>query len=308
MILEKIKHLDIILSLIYILSVIAMIIAMIIVQIRMFSNKASAVTYVTTSQTSSLPIRSYPRIAETYDMNLTASTISVSSVKITWRTIKNHQYYVSCTCAEYESTTYKDNIRIKRKNDGYYYITGLRENSRYIVTVKDATANIEAKCIAQTENVKILEEYDYIPGKTNCFTFESADGLTLDPSKSAIAGSISDPVTDTGIMRNKYGDYCAAMGLYYGECGDRFLIELENGTQFTVKICDSKGLADDGDGKYHIFGEDMSGKSIVEFIHGPDLPTCVDNSGNYGDYDWDGLIFDNIKSISRVAYGNSITY
>ena len=44
------------------------------------------------------------------------------------------------------------------------------------------------------------------------------------------------------------------MGVWYGYCGDRFLIELENGTQFTTKICDSKGYADDGEGKYHNFG------------------------------------------------------
>lgn len=37
------------------------------------------------------------------------------------------------------------------------------------------------------------------------------------------------------------------MGVWYGYCGDRFLIELENGTQFTTKICDSKGYADDGE-------------------------------------------------------------
>ena len=54
------------------------------------------------------------------------------------------------------------------------------------------------------------------------------------------------------------------MGVWYGYCGDRFLIELENGTQFTTKICDSKGYADDGEGKYHNFGG--SGKCIVEFM------------------------------------------
>lgn len=47
-----------------------------------------------------------------------------------------------------------------------------------------------------------------------------------------------DTITNTGIRRDEYGDYCCAMGVWYGYCHDRFLIELENGTQFT---------------KYHIY-------------------------------------------------------
>lgn len=243
----------------------------------------------------------------TPDIHCRVSTISVSSLKVTWDAIKDHTYQVSCynPAQDYE---YNQNIYVKCKTPDSGYITGLRENTAYVITVKDLTTGLEESTLGQTERVEVVKTYDYIPGWTNCFTSEAASGLTRDPSKSAIAGAISDPVTDTGIMRDEYGDYCVAMGLYFGRCGDRFLVELENGTQFTVKICDSKGLADDGEGKYHIFGYDRSGKSVVEFIHGSYLPECVQRSGNYGSYDWDGLKFDNIKSICKIKYGNTVTY
>ena len=60
-------------------------------------------------------------------------------------------------------------------------------------------------------------------------------------------------------------------------------MELENGTQFTVKQCDSKGWADDGEGKYHWFGGEGNGKCIIEFIYDDyNLPSCVAFSGSWG--------------------------
>lgn len=241
------------------------------------------------------------------DIQCHVSTISVSSLKLTWNYMENHIYEISCARAD-GSFEYSQNICIDQKYPNACYITGLRENTQYIVKIKDLTANTEESVLGTTEKVNVIQTYDYISGWTNCFTYESASGLTRDPSKSAISGAISDPVTDTGIMRDEYGDYCVAMGLYYGRCGDRFLVELENGTQFTVKICDSKGLASDGQGKYHIFGRNRDGKSVIEFIHGSYLPDCVYRSGNYGSYDWYGLKFDNIKSISKIEYGDTVIY
>ena len=75
------------------------------------------------------------------------------------------------------------------------------------------------------------------------------------------------------------------MGVWYGYCGDRFLIELENGTQFTTKICDSKGYDD-----HH-------------------LPSCVAFSGSWGYYNWNGLdLSSNIKSIKKINYGEPVEY
>ena len=128
------------------------------------------------------------------------------------------------------------------------------------------------------------------------------------PSSGVIYGSKVDVITGTGIRRDEYGDYCCAMGVWYGYCGDRFLIELENGTQFTTKICDSKGFADDGEGKYHNFGG--SGKCIVEFIYDDgNLPSCVAFSGSWGYYNWNGLdLGANIKSIKKINYGEPVEY
>lgn len=237
-----------------------------------------------------------------------SSTISVSSVKIKWNGIKDHKYTISCVRAGNDDDIYNQNIRLRCEDNNTCYITGLRENAMYVVTIKDLTANEEESLLAITEKVTVLEEYDYVPGWTNCFAYESISKLTHNPSKAAIAGAIPDPVTNTGIMRDEYGDYCCAMGLWYGEVGDRFLIELENGTQFTVKICDSKGKGSDGKGIYHTFGHDRSGKCIVEFVHCGKISAELRKSGNYGDFTFDGLIFDNIASIKRIAYGSKIEY
>ena len=78
--------------------------------------------------------------------------------------------------------------------------------------------------------------------------------------------------------------------------------------QFTVKQCDSKGWADDGEGKYHNFGG--SGKCIVEFIYDDgNLPSCVAFSGSWGYYNWNGLdLGANIKSIKKINYGDPVVY
>lgn len=119
-----------------------------------------------------------------------------------------------------------------------------------------------------------------------------------------------DAITDTGIMRDEYGDYCCAMGVWYGYCGDRFLVENQAGQQFTVKICDSKGYADDGEGRYHWYGGEGNGKCIIEFIYDDNyLPSCVAFSGSWGFYNWNGLdLSSNIKSIKKINYGEPVEY
>ena len=235
-----------------------------------------------------------------HDMNVKTSNISVSCFKVTWDAIDGHEYEISCANPGDVKTQYADNIHCEIRENGLCYITGLRESTAYVVTIHDKTSNKSEEILSITNHVTILEEYDYISGNTDCFAYEAASGLTRNPSKSAIAGAIIDPVTHTGIMRNEYGDYCVAMGLYFGECGDRFLVELENGVQFTVKICDSKGYGSDGEGKYHTFGADGSGKCVIEFIHGGYVPYEIRQSGNYSTLDWNGLKLDKIKYIYKI--------
>ena len=173
---------------------------------------------------------------------------------------------------------------------------------------KDGYSVTPSTADGKTETVKVIYDFPYEDGWTNCFAGERASGLTAMPSSGAIYGSKVDTITETGIRRDEYGDYCCAMGVWYGYCGDRFLIELENGTQFTTKICDSKGYADDGEGKYHNFGG--SGKCIVEFIYDDyNLPSCVAFSGSWGFYNWNGLdLGANIKSIKKINYGEPVEY
>jgi len=233
-------------------------------------------------------------------ISLTAITISVSCIKLEWNCKTDTQYTV--TAVQSENNDYIDNMYFEFKSNSLCYVTGLRENSEYTFKIADEDGNVLGATVQRTEAVEVIQEFDYIDGWTNCFAYEKASGLTRNPSYSAIQGAVPDPITNTGIMRDEYGDYCCAMGTFFGYCGDRFLITLENGTQFTVKICDSKG-----DRVYHPFGGD--GKCIVEFIHADGcLPSCVAFSGNYGSYNWCGLNFDNIQSIKKISYGNPVEY
>lgn len=240
--------------------------------------------------------------------NLQVSTISVSCLKATWNSEENRDYTVTCTPLS-DDTGYVENISFVFSGNSVCYITGLRENAAYSIAIEPIlhdgeSANVKIITVyAKTETVEVIEEFEQEDGWTNCFTYEKASGLTANPSYSAIAGAEEDVVTDTGIMRNAYGDYCYAMGTFYGYCGDRLLVTLENGIQFTVKICDSKG-----DRRYHTYGS--SGKSVIEFIVADNsVPSCVSFTGNYGYYNWSGLnLTANIQSIQKINYGDTVTY
>ena len=248
-------------------------------------------TLVTTASTSSQTVSAEAAEPEQADnFNLQASTISVSCIKLTWNGDEETEYTVTLT--QTVPDDYIDNVYFEFKSNTLCYVTGLRENTAYQFDISDSDGNVIAETTEKTETVEVIQEYAHEDGWTNCFTYENAKGLTADPSWSAIQSAEPDKVTNTGIMRDAYGDYCCAMGTFYGYCGDRFLVTLENGTQFTVKICDSKG-----DRRYHDFGN--GGKSVIEFIHADGyLPDCTAFSGNYGLYNWSGLDLNaNIESI-----------
>ena len=251
--------------------------------------------------------------------NLNVSAVSVSCLKVTWTAEKNRDYTVTVEALA-PDYAYIDNAYFVFHGNDTCYLTGLRENNEYKITVEPVLKSDEKYTVkpisknGKTEKVEVIEEFPHEEGWTNAMSYERAGGLTRQPSSGAIYGSVPDPITETGIRRDEYGDYCCAMGLFYGTCGDRFIVELENGTQFTVKICDSKGWADDADGdgisdgRFHWFGD--GGKSVIEFIHdGYNPPSCVRFTGNYGCFNWNGLdLGANISSIKKINYGEPITY
>lgn len=245
--------------------------------------------------------------------NLQTSLASVTCIKITWDAEDNREYEVGySTCAPYA-----ENITFLFPENGVCYLTGLRIDSEYEITVspiiKDGEDLIKkpAKTTVRTPNPAVIQNFDYEDGWTGCFAGERASGLTAMPSSGAIYGSYCDTITGTGIRRFDNGDYCCAMGTHYGYCGDRFLIELENGIQFTVRICDSKGCGDVqdewGGGKYHWFGGAGNGKCIIEFIyHDSALPGCVRFAGSWGNWNWNGLnLCSNIRNIQKLADYNT---
>lgn len=158
--------------------------------------------------------------------NLTASTISVSCIKLAWNGDENEEYIVTLT--QLTPDDYIDNVYFEFKSNTLCYVTGLRENTAYQFDISDSDDNILDTTTGKTETVEIIEEFAYEDGWTNCFSYENAKGLTANPSWSAIQGAVPDSITDTGIMRDEYGDYCCAMGTYYGYCGDRFLVVIGN--------------------------------------------------------------------------------
>lgn len=259
-------------------------------------------------------VPSEPDVQEISVNDLNVSTISVSCLKVTWSAEEERDYSVSCTAHD-DDYAYGDNMYFVFKGNDLCYITGLREGTEYTVTVEpmlsEETDNYFVKSESvggKTETVEVIYDFPYEDGWTNCFAGERASGLRAEPAASAIYGSIVNPITDTGIRRDEYGDYCAALGLFYGLDNDRYLVTLQNGTQFTVKQCDSKGWADDGEGKYHNFGG--NGKCIVEFIYDDyNLPSCVAFSGSWGYYNWNGLdLGANIESIKKINYGEPVEY
>ena len=257
-----------------------------------------------------------PEITTVSAHDLTVSTISVSCLKVEWESEPGRDYNITCT-ANTPDYDYYDNMYFEFKSNDLCYITGLREDTEYTVTVEPVLLseeeNVEAVPISKdgkTETVEVIYDFPHEDGWTNCYAGERASGLTAMPSSGAIYGSKVDTITGTGIRRDEYGDYCCAMGVWYGYCGDRFLIENEAGQQFTVKICDSKGYADDGEGRYHWFGGEGNGKCIIEFIYDDyNLPSCVAFSGSWGYYNWNGLdLSSNIKSIKKINYGDPVEY
>ncbi len=284
---------------------------------------AVATTMQTTSTTTAVTTTTAPVIPTVSVSNAAAEAASVSSVRITWDTEEGREYEISWET----DALFPENITFLAQQDGLCYLTGLRADSEYHITVtpvlhEDEKADIKAASLTvRTPSVEVIEEFPYEAGWTSCFAGERASGLTAMPSSGAISGSYADDITGTGIRRFENGDYACAMGLFYGQCNDRFLVELANGIQFTVRICDSKGWADDADmdsdgdgavdcegdgvpdGRFHWFAHG-GGKCVIEFVYDDrSIPQIIWTYGSWGCANWNGLnLCSDIASIQKINY------
>lgn len=175
-----------------------------------------------------------PEITEISVNNLEVSTISVSCLKVEWESEPDRDYTVTCEAVS-PDYAYYDNMYFEFKSNSLCYITGLRENTEYTVTVEpiilSKEENTEAVPVSEngkTETVEVIWEFPHEDGWTAAYCGEIASGLTAMPSSGAIYGFKVDTITGTGIRRDEYGDYCCAMGVWYGYCGDRFLVVIGN--------------------------------------------------------------------------------
>ena len=137
-----------------------------------------------------------PEVQELSVNDLNVSTISVSCLKVSWDSEPDRDYYVSCTAHD-DNYAYSDNMYFAFKGNDLCYITGLRENTEYTVTVepilseeeKDGYSVTPSTADGKTETVEVIYDFPYEDGWTNCFAGERASGLTAMPSSGAIYGS-----------------------------------------------------------------------------------------------------------------------
>ena len=147
-------------------------------------------------------VSSEPEPIELTADNLNVSTVSVSCLKVSWDSEPNRDYSVSCTSHD-DNNAYGDNMYFAFKGNDLCYITGLRENTEYTVTVepilseeeKDGYSVTPSTADGKTETVKVIYDCPYEDGWTNCFAGERASGLTAMPSSGAIYGSKVDTIT-----------------------------------------------------------------------------------------------------------------
>ena len=160
-----------------------------------------------------------PEIVKVKASGLNVEATSVSELKITWDAEEGRTYDIAWSTG----APFTENINFVFPENGVCYLTGLRADSEYDITVtpileeEEEAQVIPASAKGRTQGGEVIQENEYEVGWTGCFAGERASGLTAMPSSGAIYGSAVDSVTGTGIRRFENGDYCCAMGEWYGE-------------------------------------------------------------------------------------------
>ena len=107
-------------------------------------------------------VPSEPELIELTADNLNVSTISVPCLKVSWGSEPDRDYSVSCTAHD-DNYAFSVNMYFVFKGNDLCYITGLRENTEYTVTVepilsaeeKDGYSVIPSTADGKTETVHI---------------------------------------------------------------------------------------------------------------------------------------------------------
>ena len=94
-------------------------------------------------------VSSEPEPIELTADNLNVSTVSVSCLKVSWDSEPNRDSSVSCTSHD-DNYAYGDNMYFAFKGNDLCYITGLRENTEYTVTVEPILSEEESRRYGST--------------------------------------------------------------------------------------------------------------------------------------------------------------
>lgn len=99
-----------------------------------------------------------------------------------------------------------------------------------------------------------------------------------------------------GLLRDNDGYIAVALGSYYGEIGDRYIIKLSNGNEVKIIKADEKSDKDTINGCYH-----KSDKSMIEVIVDRDkIKNSYSIAERMGDFNYSDLFNGSIERIYLI--------
>lgn len=159
------------------------------------------------------------------------------------------------------------------------------------IQIEEVEVKEEIKEIEEVEELNKIE--NYISGETYSIS-PNARSFKSYMSYKAITNTASkqykmqrEAYTDNNGLRKIGEYYCVAMGTYYGNLGDKFYVETDQGNSWTVIISDIKSDAHtDSTHRYTI-----SNGCMMEFIVDTSaLPHSVKNSGTVNGLGFQGNV------------------
>lgn len=201
-------------------------------------------------------------------------------------------YYTSATVPEY-----------KPEVTGFSIISGtvsiVGHETPNIVRVDSDVITDDSSYVDNSEiETELYESLELPQGDCSAFLYMDYRAITDTASKQWELQQFA--WTDSDGFRRIGDDYCVALGTYYGEIGDRFIVTTDKGNSYSVIMSDAKGYdAVSYDGYkswYHVCGDGRL--NVVEFICDTD---CLDSfAWTMGDCGVLDNIGGNVVSIERI--------